>query len=170
MMDRPVTNNEIKGVRFTVQSEPKDSRINDLCKQVESLHLMVTIQPRSARQSEPVCRKYNKKGHYASQCRSRQEPTCYRCNKKGHYASECPMKPDTLVSCIYCHRKGHRSEDRFARRSNEPVDKQDVRLLRTNSEDDGSNNHLAKADNVMFVEQEYDQTVAVSNAPQLAKH
>ena len=50
------------------------------------------------------------------------------------------------------------------------MDKQDVRLLRTNSEDDGSNNHLAKADNVMFVEQEYDQTVAVSNAPQLAKH
>ena len=40
------------------------------------------------------------------------------------------------------------------------MDKQDVRLLRTNSVDDSSNSHLEKLDNVMFVEQEDDETVA----------
>ena len=49
MMDGPGKSNERKGVRFTVQNEPKDSRIEDLRKQVENLHLMVTKQPRSAR-------------------------------------------------------------------------------------------------------------------------
>ena len=44
--------------------------------------------------------------------------------------------------------------------SNKAVDKQDVRILRTNSADDNSNNHLPKADNVMFVEKEDDETVA----------
>ena len=39
------------------------------------------------------------------------------------------------------------------------MDKQDLSILRTNSADDNSNNHLAKADNVMFVEQEDDETV-----------
>ena len=144
MMDGPVTNKERKGVRFTVQSELKNSRIDDLCKQVENLYLMVTKQTRSARQTESVCCKCNKKGHYASQCRSRQEPTCYRCNKKGHYASECPIKPNPLVSFTYCHRKGHRAEDWFVRKSNEAVDRQDIRSLRTNSAGDSSNNHLAK--------------------------
>ena len=109
MMDGPITNNERKGVRFTVQSEPKDSRIDDLRKKVENLHLMVTKQHRSARQSEPVCYNCNKKGQYASQCHSLQEPTCYRCNKKGHHAIECPINPDPLVSCTYCHRKGHKA-------------------------------------------------------------
>ena len=154
MMDGPVTSNGSKGVRFTVQIEPKDLRIEDVCKQVENLHLMVTNQHRSARQSEPVCYKCNKKGHYASECRSRQDPTCYRCKKKGHYASECPIKPDPLVSCTYCHRKGHRAEERFVRKSNEAVDKQDVRILRTNSTDDSFNNLLVKAYNVMFLHHE----------------
>ena len=40
------------------------------------------------------------------------------------------------------------------------MDEQDVQILRTNSADDSSNNHLVKADNVMFVEQEDDETVA----------
>ena len=160
MMDGPGKNNERKGVRFTVQSEPKNSRIEDLSKQVGNLHLMVTKQPRLARQSESVCYKCNKKRRSASQCRSRQEPTCYQSNKKSHYASECPIKPDPLVSYTYCHRKGHRAEDCFVRKSNEVVDTQDVRTLRTNSRDDNSNNHLATADNVIFVEQEYDEKVA----------
>ena len=42
MMDGPVTTNERKGVRFTVHSGLKDSRIEALCKQVENLHLMGT--------------------------------------------------------------------------------------------------------------------------------
>ena len=80
--------------------------------------------------------------------------------RKGHYAKECPIKPDPLVSCSYCHRKGYRSEDCLVSRSNEAVDEQDVRILRTNSADDSSNNSLAKADSVMFVEKEDDETVA----------
>ena len=160
MMDGPGKSNEGKGLRFTVQNEPKDSRIEDLCKQVENLNLMVTKQPRSARQSEPVCYKCNKKGHYVSQCRFGQEPTCYRCNKKGHYASEGPIKPDPPVSCTYCHRKCYRAEDCFLRKNNESVDMHDLQTLRTNPSDGNPNKHLAKADNVMFVEQEYDEPAA----------
>ena len=36
MMDGPGKSNEIKGVRFTVQNEPEDSRIENLYKQVEN--------------------------------------------------------------------------------------------------------------------------------------
>ena len=119
MMDGPVANSGRKGVRFIVQNEPKDSGIEGLCLQVESFHLMVTKQPPSARQSEPECCKSNKRGHYASTCGSRQESTICRCNKKGHYASECPIKPDPLISCASCHRKGHKAEGCFVGRRNE---------------------------------------------------
>ena len=74
MMDGPVTKNGNKGVRFTVQIESKDSRIEDLCKQAENLHLMATKQPRPARQSESQRYNCSKKGDYASQCCSRQDP------------------------------------------------------------------------------------------------
>ena len=121
---------------------------------------MVTKQPRSARQSEPVCYKCYKKGHYALQCHSRQETTSYRCNKEGHCANECPIKLGPLDSCNYCHHKGHIAEDCFVWRSNEAIHKQDVRILRKNSADDSSNKHLAKGCNVKFVEQENDETVA----------
>ena len=40
--------------------------MEDLYKQVEDPRLIATKQPRSARQSEPICHKCNKKGHYAS--------------------------------------------------------------------------------------------------------
>ena len=39
------------------------------------------------------------------------------------------------------------------------MDKRDVRTLRTNFADYSSNNHLAKRDNLMLVEQEDDETV-----------
>ena len=80
--------------------------------------------------------------------------------QKAQYASECPKNPDPIVSCTYCHRKGHRAEDCFIRKSNEAVYKQNIRILRTNSAEVNSNNHLAKADSVMFVEQEDNETVA----------
>ena len=40
------------------------------------------------------------------------------------------------------------------------LDRQDVRIVRKNPADDSSNNHLSKADNVMFAEQENNGTVA----------
>ena len=106
----------------------------------------MTEQPRSARQSEFMCYKCNKKGHYASKCHFQQELTCYWCSKTGHYASEYLIKPDTLASCTYCHRKCHRTEYCFVRRSTEAVDKQGVRIFRTSSADESSNNLLPEAD------------------------
>ena len=129
VMDGSVTNNKRKGVRFTVQSEPKDFRIEDICEKMENLHLIVTKQSRSASQSEPACYNCNKKGHYSSKCSYRQESTCYRCNKEGQYPRECPIKPDPLASCIFCHRKGHSAQDCSAGKSNEALDKQDVRIF-----------------------------------------
>ena len=37
--------------------DSKDSKIDELCKQVENLHLMMTKQPRVPRQAEPLCYK-----------------------------------------------------------------------------------------------------------------
>ncbi len=45
-----------------------DTRIDDLCREVEKLHLLMSNGPRNQRQAEPFCHKCNKKGHYASQC------------------------------------------------------------------------------------------------------
>ena len=132
----------------------------DLCKQAKNLHSTVTERTRPVRQSEPECEQGNKKGHYSLQCRSRQEPTCYRCNKKSHYAIECFIRPVPLVSCNYCHRKGHRAEYFFVRQIKEAVDEHDVRILRKNSSDDSSNNDLAKGDCVIFVELEDNETEA----------
>ncbi len=57
--------------------DPKEVKIDELCKQVENLHLMMMKKPRQApKQAESVCYKYGKKGHYASQCRMEQELTC----------------------------------------------------------------------------------------------
>ena len=74
--------------------------------------------------------------------------------------SQCTIKPDPLVPCTYCHRKGHRAGNCFIKRSNEAVDKQHVRILRTNSADRSPNNCLAKADNVLVVEHEDAETIA----------
>ncbi len=47
--------------------DPKEDKIDELCEQVENLHLMIMKQPRKAqKQAETVCYKCSKKGHYAS--------------------------------------------------------------------------------------------------------
>ena len=68
--------------------DPKETTIDELCKQVENIYLMMMRQPRQApKQTEPVCYKCGKKVNYASQCRMEQELTCYKSGKKGHRAS-----------------------------------------------------------------------------------
>ncbi len=88
--------------------DQKEAKINELCKQVESLHLMMMRQPRQApKQAEPVCYKCGKKGHYVSQCRMYQELTCYKCGKSGRRASKCRSKVEIPPTCTYCHGIGH---------------------------------------------------------------
>ena len=65
------------------ENDPKEAKIDKLCKQDRNIHLMMMKQPRKApKQAEPVCYKCSKKGHYSLQYRMEQEPTCYRCGKK----------------------------------------------------------------------------------------
>ncbi len=109
-----------------IEKDSKDNKIDELCKQIQNLNLMIMQQPRRAlKQREAVCCKYGKKDHYASQCRIDLEPTCYWCVNKGQRASECRSKIESPPNCTYCHRFGHTVENSFIQRSNEAVDKQD---------------------------------------------
>ncbi len=82
--------------------DPKETKIYELCKQVENLRLMMMKQPRKGpKHAEPVCSKFGKKGHYASQCRKEQELTRYKCAKNGHRASEWRSKVDISPTCTY---------------------------------------------------------------------
>ncbi len=59
--------------RKKLDREPKADKIDELCKQVANLPLMMIKQPRQAqKQEEPVCYKCGKKCYYASQYRMEQ--------------------------------------------------------------------------------------------------
>ena len=54
--------------------DPKEAKMDELCKQFEKLYLMMIKQPRqSLKQAEPFCYKCGKRRHYGSQCRMEQE-------------------------------------------------------------------------------------------------
>ncbi len=108
--------------------DPKEDKIKGLCKQVENFHLTMKQPRQTPKQVEPVYYKCGKKSHYTSQCRMKQKSTCWRCGKRSHRASECRSKVNIPPTCTYCHRVGHTSEKCFVKRSNEPVEKQDVRF------------------------------------------
>ncbi len=44
-----------------------DTHIDELCREVEKLHLFMSRVPRNQRQQKPLCHEWIKKGHYASQ-------------------------------------------------------------------------------------------------------
>ena len=72
------TTNSILQQTKKFDKDPKEATIDELCKQVENLHLMMMKQPRQApKQAEPVCYKCGKKGHYASHSRMELELKSY---------------------------------------------------------------------------------------------
>ena len=61
------------------------------------------------------------------------------------------------------------AEDCFVCNNHKAMGKQGVWITRKNSADDGSNEHLAKADNVMLAENEDEQTIEASRRSENAK-
>ncbi len=112
-------------------------------------------QPRQApKQAEPVSYNCGKKGHYASQCRLEQELTCYKCRKNGQRASKCRLKVDIPPTCMYCHRVGHTVETCFIKRSNEAVEKQNVRFTKNSEPSKDKGAGPSGRNNIMFVKED----------------
>lgn len=93
MMDTPCSNYATAGPSVKSWKQPQgDVRMDELCREVENLHLLMTKQPRSQCRQDPFCYKWNQKVHYASKYRTSQNLTCYRCSQKEPHANECPPK------------------------------------------------------------------------------
>ncbi len=135
--------------------DPKEIKIDELCKQVEKLYLKMIKQPRQApKQGEPVCYKCAKKCHYALQCSMAQIMTCYKCCENDHRASKWRSKVDIPHTCTYCYRPGHTDENCSVKRSNEPVEKQDVRFAKNSQPTKAEGVGPSRLDNVMFVKED----------------
>ncbi len=136
-------------------TDPKEHKVDELCKQIENLLFMMMKQPRQApKQAEPLCYKCGKTCPYASQCRMEREPTCYKCCKDGHRASECRSQVDIQSTCTHCHRVCHTVENCFVKRSNETVDRQDVRFAKNSETTKPKGSGPSGQNNVMFVKQD----------------
>ncbi len=110
-------------------SDPKEDKVDELCKQVDILLFMMMKQRRQApKQAEPVYYKCGTKGYDVSQCRMEQKLKCYKCSKNGHRASACRSQVGVLPTYTYCHRVGHTVENCVVKRCNEAVEKQDARF------------------------------------------
>ncbi len=145
--------------------DQKEAKIDEICKQVGNLHLMMMKQHwEDSKQAEPVCYECSKKGFYSSLCRMKKELTYYKCGKKGHRASECRSKAYIPPACTHCHRVGHTTENCFVEKSNEAVEKQDVRSGKNTEPTDTKGTGSLVQDNIMFVKEddpiEEDYTVA----------
>ncbi len=79
---------------------------------------------------------------------------CYKCGGKSHRASECRSKVDMLPTCTYCRRVGHTAENCFAKRSNEAVEKQDMRFAKNSEPAKSKGAGLSGQNNVMFVKED----------------
>ncbi len=135
--------------------DPKEDKIDKLCKQFENLHLMMMKQPREAqKQAEAVCYNCGKKGYYASQCRMQQESRCYKCGRKGDRASECRSKVDMPPTSKYCHRVSHTVENCFDKRNNESVERQDVRFANNGETTENKGAGPSGQNNTMLVKED----------------
>ena len=93
-----------------------------------------------------------------------QELTCYKYGKNGQKASECRSKADILPTWAYCHRVGCTVENCFVKRSNEAVEKQDVRFSKNNEPTKAEGYEPSWQNTIMFVKEgdpfEEENTVA----------
>ena len=130
----------------------KETKIDELCKQVENLRLMMMKEHIQApKHAEPVCYKCGKKGYYASKRRMEHVLICYKGGKNGHRASECRSKVDIPPTCTYCHWIGHITENCFVKRSNEDVEEQDVSFTKDNEPSKAKGAGPSGRNNITFV-------------------
>ena len=73
---------------------------------------------------------------------------------KGHRASECRSKVDVPSSSTYCHQVGHTAKTCFVKRSNDAVEKQDVRIAKNNEPTEAKGAGKSGQNNTMFVNED----------------
>ncbi len=132
--------------------DPKEASIDELCKQVKNLHLLLMKQPMHAsKQAEPVSYKRDKKGYYASLRKMEEEPMWYRCGKKGHRASECRSKVDMPLHVRIATGLVTLLKACFVKESNEALEKQDVRLAKNSEPTEAKGSGISGQNNMIFV-------------------
>ncbi len=83
-----------------------------------------------------------------------RDPICCRCGKKGHRASECRSKLEIPPPCIYSNRVCHTAENCTVRRSKEAIQKQDVRFTKNSDPTDAKRAESSRQNNFVSVKEE----------------
>ena len=73
------------------RKEDTSDKIDELCKQIGNLSLLIAKQQKNPNQGGGV----------------RPDVICYRCKKPGHYASLCQVPSSDILKCTYCGKYRH---------------------------------------------------------------
>ena len=131
MLDSP------SSVPTATNTDRKDERIDELCKQIENLHLLMSKQNRPPRVSEPKC---------------------HRCKKTGHYASQCQLPPEPPLVCTYCCKHDHRAEVCYTKQCDDSAKAQRITILKKeDAQRDVETKEALKPQNMMFLSQMTDE-------------
>ncbi len=79
---------------------------------------------------------------------------CYKCGKNGYRASKCRSKVDITSTCMYCHRIGRTFDNCFIKRSNEAIEKQDVRFAKKSEPTKAKGEGPSGQNNIIFVKED----------------